>query len=503
MRARTIPAILLALFVIGGAAYLGIRRSAAGATPPAQAPSTVAVDRGDVQQTVTAPGHLSALRQATLSTQTGGRLSTVAARAGDKVTAGQVLAKADTAGLELQLQSAQAALSVAEAHLSQATGPATAAQISSARARVVAAQAASDRLKVGPSAPDLAAAQAAVASAQAVYDASVKASGASDSQLEAAAAAVEKAQVTLQRAQAAYDQVKGSPNISMLSQSAALQSATIDYNQAKAVYGALLATAGPNAQSQVAQAHSALQQAQTNLAKLQAPAQASDLAAAQAQLTQAQNDLNTLLAAPNADALAIAQGGVAQAEVTAKEAQLKLDGATLVAPFAGVVEDVRASTGDQVGAGAPLIVLLDPTALEVMGTVVEEDLGLVQIGQAVELFFDAQPDASVTGHVARLIPLRDTSNPNRTAYPVAISLDALPEGLVPGMSADASIIIADRPDVLRLPRAVVRAGVGDTASVQVWAGDRTETRKVGVGLRGDVYVEITSGLTAGERVVGQ
>ena len=71
------------------------------------------------------------------------------------------------------------------------------------------------------------------------------------------------------------------------------------------------------------------------------------------------------------------------------------------------------------------------------------------------------------------------------------------------MSVDVSIAIASRSDVLRLPRAVVRAKADNTAQVNVWVNDHTELRMITVGLRGDIYIEILAGLSAGDRVVSQ
>jgi hypothetical protein len=71
------------------------------------------------------------------------------------------------------------------------------------------------------------------------------------------------------------------------------------------------------------------------------------------------------------------------------------------------------------------------------------------------------------------------------------------------MTVDASILLAEAGDVLRLPRAVVRAGAGDIAAVKVWTGASVEERQIQVGLRGDVYVEVMSGLREGEQVVGE
>jgi HlyD family secretion protein len=71
------------------------------------------------------------------------------------------------------------------------------------------------------------------------------------------------------------------------------------------------------------------------------------------------------------------------------------------------------------------------------------------------------------------------------------------------MTVDASIVIAKQSNVLRLPRALVRARSDGTAQVRVWVGDHTEDRTVKVGLRGDQYVEIVDGLSEGEQVVSR
>ena len=211
--------------------------------------------------------------------------------------------------------------------------------------------------------------------------------------------------------------------------------------------------------------------------------------------------LATLDAEPSASDLRQAEAAVQQASLALSRAQADLEAATLVAPFGGVVLEIHAHPGQAVAAGTGLISLADSSALEAEVTVIEEDLPLVQVGQEVELFFDAQPDAIVEGTVARLVPKRLPGD--RPLYPVYVALDELPEGLFPGMTVDVSIIIGGRSDVLRLPRALVRARSDGTAQVRVWTHDQIEVRTVRVGLRGDVYVEILDGLHEGEQVVGQ
>ncbi|MCP4514683.1 MAG: HlyD family efflux transporter periplasmic adaptor subunit, partial [Delftia sp.] len=174
----------------------------------------------------------------------------------------------------------------------------------------------------------------------------------------------------------------------------------------------------------------------------------------------------------------------------------------LLAPFDGTVLEVNARPGETVAPGAELIVLTNPSAAEAVTTVIEEDLPLVQLDQAAELFFDAIPEAAVQGRVTRIVPQR-LRGENRPLYPVYISPHKLPAGLLPGMTVDASIIVSQQTDVLRLPRALVRAGSGGTAQVEVWANGQAQKRAVQVGLRGDVYIEILDGLKEGELVVGK
>ena len=181
-------------------------------------------------------------------------------------------------------------------------------------------------------------------------------------------------------------------------------------------------------------------------------------------------------------------------------AEAALSAAELKAPFDGVVLTVTAIPGMAIGPFEGFIRLADPRALEVRTTVIEEDLPLVRPGQPVEVFFDAAPDAAAEGVVSRVVPRRVQGEP-RPLYHVYIDIASPPDEVVSGMTADASIVVAERSNVLRLPRSIVGAGPGGTARVKVWSGGVAQDRTVEVGLRGDVNVEIVSGLSEGERVV--
>jgi hypothetical protein len=82
-----------------------------------------------------------------------------------------------------------------------------------------------------------------------------------------------------------------------------------------------------------------------------------------------------------------------------------------------------------------------------------------------------------------------------------VTLDQPPPGLLPGMTADADIIVVERKDVLTLPRRSIRARADATIPLPVLQAGQTITRSVKIGLVGDLNVEVLSGLQEGDQVV--
>jgi multidrug efflux pump subunit AcrA (membrane-fusion protein) len=196
-----------------------------------------------------------------------------------------------------------------------------------------------------------------------------------------------------------------------------------------------------------------------------------------------------------------AENDLALKKAVYENAQATLEQMELKAPFSGVVTEVNASTDQVFQENDVLFKIIDPRALEVMANVTQEDYPLLTRGQATSLYFDARPDVIVQGKVDRIVPkLVEGDSPT---YDIFISLDEVPNGLVDGMTADANVIIASRPQVLCLPRSLVHASSENKAVVEVWNGKGTESRDITTGLRGDANIEILSGLEEGEQVVVQ
>lgn len=226
-----------------------------------------------------------------------------------------------------------------------------------------------------------------------------------------------------------------------------------------------------------------------------------ELALAQVQLAVAQQAYDAVLAGPDDLDIQLAEAKIADAQAKLTTAQAALESLAILAPFDGIVVEVKANPGETLPAGSSLLTLIDPQAIEVEATVIEEDYPYVEVGQKVQLYFDAVPDADVTGTITRILPTR--TGGDRPLYNIYIQLNTIPDKLAEGMTADASVVIAERNEVLCLPRGVVRASSSGTTILDIWTGSEVEHRTVEIGLRGDVQVEILSGLEEGERVVAK
>jgi multidrug efflux pump subunit AcrA (membrane-fusion protein) len=508
--------------IIGGAGYLGYQRSLANSAAAVAPPPTVAVSRGLVVLSVTAPGLVVDTGAVTVVSPVSGQVEEIGLLAGQAITHGQVLARlgnrqsfeAAVATAQLQVLQAQQTLDQLRAGAPQAAAEAQ-QQLAQAQKDLQTDQ----RQLAGLTQPDLsayrqqlAAAQAALATAQ--ENTQITALGGLTVTLQGARQQLQIASNIYSDALTAQGKCPGCTRVfaPAAGTEVNLADARAQMDQAANTVQVLelqLAQAQRADSAAVQQQQDQVAATQANLASALAHTpNAADLALAQANVALAQAKVGAastawlrLKAGPDPASLQLDQAVLANAQNTLAAAEANLASLTVPAPFDGVVLAVSAAPGQSVAAGAALMTITRAGALEVQATVVEQDYPLVSPGQPVQLFFDALSSATVTGHVTRVVPQR--SSTTQALYPIAIHLDSLPEHLAPGMTADGSIIIDQRNGVLRLPRAVAHAHADGSAQVQVWANGQATTRTIQVGLRGDSFVEVTSGLQEGEQVIAQ
>lgn len=225
----------------------------------------------------------------------------------------------------------------------------------------------------------------------------------------------------------------------------------------------------------------------------------SSLTVAREDLKNLESNMNWYTSKPTENDITNADSELALAQAKYDAVKAILESLEIKAPFDGVVFEVSAQVGETYQPEATLFTVGDPQALEVIANVTEEDYPLLSVGQGVEIYFDARPDVTVQGQVERIIPKRIEGD--RPLYNIYISLKEIPTGLADGMTSDTAITIAKHEGVLCLPRAVVHASSGDTTTVKVWDGVQEITQEIELGLRGDTYIEIVSGLNEGDQVV--
>jgi RND family efflux transporter MFP subunit len=177
-------------------------------------------------------------------------------------------------------------------------------------------------------------------------------------------------------------------------------------------------------------------------------------------------------------------------------ARQQLADAVLSAPIDGAVRERKASVGEYLAAGAPVLALVRVHPLRLRVAVPERDASSVRVGQAVRVLLEGDPTVHA-GRVARLSP--SIQEQNRTL--IVEAEVANPDGkLRPGSFARAEIVVeADRTAVM-VPASTVVTFAGLEKVFVVKDGKAVEQR-IRTGRRSGDRIEILEGVAAGEPVV--
>lgn len=191
------------------------------------------------------------------------------------------------------------------------------------------------------------------------------------------------------------------------------------------------------------------------------------------------------------------------AQANHQSALSQLEDTVIRAPMSGYVIGKPLSEGSMVSAGTANVMVLAKLAnldrMEIETLVDESDIGQVTEGMLAEFQVDTFSDKNFTGKVTKISKISTTSN-NAIYYKVLVVVDH-PEGLLPGMTARVTIQTGSKSGVLALPVRYVQEKEKKKVVLVLGAKNQTEERTVTTGFSTDEYVEITSGLTEGEKVV--
>jgi HlyD family secretion protein len=328
-----------------------------------------------------------------------GRIQEITVREGDKVTAGQVIARLDDAQLRARVDQAQSALDQSEAKLLRARQ----------QIPVLEAQLEQSRLAVNQSKLD---AQGKVSQAQ--------------GQLAAAEAALAQAKASSDQANWDADRLTKLADRGDISEREGKQAITAAETQ-KAAFRA--------AQRQVDAARGALVAVQANLDN---PAiRASQAIVVEQQIRQAQADVKS------------SEGDLGKFQAQLREAQENRKDLEVRAPFDATVATRSAEPGEVVSPGTPIVTLVNLGQVYLRGYIPEGEIGRVRVGQPARVFLDSAPDKPVEAYVSRVDPEASFTPENtyfrndrvKQVVGVKLQLKGAYGSAKPGMPADGEVLV--------------------------------------------------------------
>jgi len=379
---------------------------------------TARVERGNLRNTVTATGALQAVTTVQVGSQASGTISALYADFNSVVKKGQVIAQLDPSTAKAQVDQAQANLQQARASLANAQAAVVNARagVTDAQAKDLAAKSTVQNNQAGVSG-----AEANVAVLKAQQDDALSLLKQQESLL--------KAGVIAQRD---YD-------VAMT----AYKTAEARYNQAVSQLNQAKLTEQSASSAGIAQSQAGVDQSKAQVQQAQAQVQQ-----AAAQVQQAQAALNV--------------------------AEVNLSHTTIASPIDGVVVSRDVNVGQTVAASlsAPTLFTIanDLTQMQVIANIDQADIGLVEQAKSVKFSVDAFPGKDYDGKIEQM-RLNPQNVQNVVTYNVVIDVANPEQKLKPGMTANLTITIDERNNVLKVPNSALRFTPPDTGRQRTGAGN--------------------------------
>lgn len=224
---------------------------------------------------------------------------------------------------------------------------------------------------------------------------------------------------------------------------------------------------------------------------------------------------------------------VSDATAQLADANTQLSKMTVTSPIGGTITAINNSNGDSVQSGKSVLTVVDMNSIKVKVSVDELDIGKIKTGQKATIKFDALKDKSFEGAVETIAQTGTTSN-NVTTYDVVVAVSN-PAGIKLGMNANVTIAVESKENALVIPAEAlvenngqkfvrVEATSATTNSTnnntQNSSNQQTSNNQNGAarnnaqvsssnsklvaiktGLETENYIEVTEGLTEGQKVL--
>jgi HlyD family secretion protein len=264
-----------------------------------------------------------------------------------------------------------------------------------------------------------------------------------------------------------------------------------------------------NNQSALVKAHGELEAAQRNFDAMRrlkesgaaSPAEVQD---ADSRLKQAQSNAQVLeqklrggrYSRPE---IARVQAQADEARATYQAAQDLLHNANITAPRDGMVYALPVRESAYVNQGDLVVGVAELKNIQVRAFVDEPDIGRLTKGQRVDVSWDGLPGRVWRGTVTR-IPTTVSLHGSRTVGEVTASVDNQDLKLLPNVNVNVTVVTAEHPNALTVPREAVRQDKDGSRYVLRIDGDELKRVPVNTAVSSMTRIEVTKGLQEGDRV---
>lgn len=506
---KIIGALAIIIVLVGIVAYAYYRegKSSAGAggfrrgqmSIPVE---TKAVENGDIAKKILATGYITARAEVEVYPKQSGEVVELLVDKGDKVKAGQILAKIDSEAVEIQIRQFEADLASAKASYEKSSPLAAIssetdfkqAKSNLDRLKSVLKQAELDLelqekqaiVKVKRAEADLRIAQARLEAAE---------SGAREQELDQAKVRTENAKRELERLlELSADDMVSKDQV---------EAAQLQYDIYNAQLSLIIEGARPEdievLKAQLETANAALESAGNEKVLIDIKKSSMDAATAQMENAQASFDLASVAneASTWEQDLIKAESAVLRAQASLEMAQKNLNDSTIKAPTGGIIAQRLLDKGDAASPTRPFVTIVDMDVVKIPMRVEARYIADVRLGDQAIIKPSAYPGQEFIGKVVNVSPVIDKSSQTCDVEVEAANGDYR---LKPGMFTRAELTTLKHKNVPIIPMDVVLDEEGETFVYGVNEGKAVK-KVITTGIDDSIRVEVVSGLKAGDEYV--
>jgi len=157
------------------------------------------------------------------------------------------------------------------------------------------------------------------------------------------------------------------------------------------------------------------------------------------------------------------------------------ESSTLTSPISGTVTRIYLDKGETVMPGIPVLTVMDLTKTFIQISLDQSSALRIKKGQKAELSFENLRGTKINGTVQKIYP-------SDGQFLVRLETEALPSGILPGMTADVAIEVARREDAMLVPVSSIHRG-----QIRILRDGKIKTLSVKIGAVNGELAEVQDG----------